>query len=128
VLLDHVVVVEEPLAGGTDADAAVGGDGQALVGVFQDIPGVLQADQERGAPALPPSRRDPLSGGDGLGPFGQVFDAEQLTTDRASEQVLAGVGSQERGEDGERAARVQAGDDGVSLWAMGYGLWLWAQI
>jgi hypothetical protein len=47
-----------------------------------------------------------LPHGEDLGPFGQVFGAEQLTADRAGEQVFAGVGFKERGEDGERAARV----------------------
>jgi hypothetical protein len=60
-----------------------------------------------------------LRAGDGLGPFGQVFDAEQLTADRAGEEVLAGVGLEERGEDGEGAARVQAGDDDLAS-----GYWL----
>jgi hypothetical protein len=35
-----------------------------------------------------------------------MFGAEQLTADRAGEQVLAAVGSKERGENGERAACV----------------------
>jgi hypothetical protein len=35
-----------------------------------------------------------------------MLGAEQLTADRAGEQVLAGVGSKERGDNGEGAACV----------------------
>jgi hypothetical protein len=49
-----------------------------------------------------------------------VFDTEQLTADRPGEEVLAGVGLEERGEDGKGAARIQAGDGDLSLVA-----WLW---
>jgi hypothetical protein len=57
-----------------------------------------------------------LSGGDLLGSFRQMFGTEQLTADRAGEDLLAGVGAEEWGEDGKRAARVER-DGGTSLGA-----------
>jgi hypothetical protein len=48
-----------------------------------------------------------------------VVDAEQLTVDRAGEEVLAGVGFEERSKNGEGAARVSAGDGDLSLVAIG---------
>jgi hypothetical protein len=48
-----------------------------------------------------------------------VFDPEQLTTNRTGEEILADVGSKERGENGERAAC--AGPDGGAS-RVGYGL------
>jgi hypothetical protein len=48
-----------------------------------------------------------LSGGDLLGSFRQMFGTEQLTADRAGEDLLAGIGAEERGEDGKGAARVE---------------------
>jgi hypothetical protein len=50
-----------------------------------------------------------------------VFGAEQLTADRAGENVLAGIGLEQRTENGKGAARVER-DGRVSLWAMGCGL------
>jgi len=109
-----VVVVQQPLAGGAYTGPAVGGGGQLVVGVLQDPAGLLQPDQQRGAPAGALPAGEPLSGGDDLGPFGQVLGAEQLTANRAGEQVLAGIGLEERTEDGKGAARVER-DGGASL-------------
>jgi hypothetical protein len=116
-----MVVVQQPLAGGAYTGPAVGGGGQLVVGVLQDPTGLLQPDQQRGAPAGALSGGEPLSGGDDLGPFRQVFGAEQLTANRAGEEVLAGIRLEERTEDGKGAARVER-DDG-SRCAMGFRLW-----
>jgi hypothetical protein len=35
-----------------------------------------------------------------------MLRAEQLTADRAGEQILAGVGAEERGDDGKGAAGI----------------------
>ncbi|HET6836387.1 MAG TPA: hypothetical protein VFH24_00020 [Gemmatimonadales bacterium] len=113
-LLYHVVVVQQPLAGGAHAGAAVGRRGQLSVGVLQDAAGLLQPDQQRSAPAGPPLDGEFLPAGDDLGPFGQVLSAKQLTADRAGEDVLAGVGSKERCEDGKGAARVER-DGGLAM-------------
>jgi hypothetical protein len=70
-----------------------------------------------------------LSRRDDLGPFGQMLGAEQLSVNRAGEQILAGVGTEKRGEDGKGAAGVEAGDRllavGCGLWAMGSGISIW---
>jgi hypothetical protein len=78
-----------------------------MVGVGQDFAGLLQPGEQRGTPARPPLGREPLRRGQRLGPFGQMLSAEQLAADRAGEQILAGIGAEGRGENGERAAGVE---------------------
>jgi hypothetical protein len=98
------------------------------VRILQDPAGLLQTGEERRPTPGPAPGGQPLAGGDGLRPLGQVLDAEQLTADRTGEQVLAGVGSKKRGEDGKGAAC--AGRDGgasrvgYGLFAIGYALFV----
>jgi hypothetical protein len=63
------------------------------VRLLEYAPGAVEAIEERGPPpgAFPPVQ--PLARGEGMGPLAQMFGAEQLATDRAREQVLAGVGT-----------------------------------
>jgi hypothetical protein len=63
------------------------------VRVLEDVPSAVEAVEQRGTPAgaFPPVQ--PLPRGEGMGPFAQMLGAEQLATDRAGEQVLAGVGT-----------------------------------
>jgi hypothetical protein len=63
-----------------------------------------------------------LSGGDDLGPFSQVFGTEQLTADRAGEEVLVSVGLEEGGENAEGAARVER-DGGLAMGCWDSALW-----
>jgi hypothetical protein len=58
---------------------------------LEDAPGAVEAVEERGPPpgAFPPVQ--PLSRGESMGPLGQMLGAEQLATDGAGEQVLAGI-------------------------------------
>jgi hypothetical protein len=90
------------------------------VGVLQNPAGLLQPGQERGPTPGPPAGNQALGAGDCLRPLGEVLDAEQLTANRTGEQVLADVGSKERGEDGEGTARRWAGDGrlAMGLWAI----------
>jgi hypothetical protein len=48
-----------------------------------------------------------LTGGDGLGPLGQAFGAEQLAADGAGEPVLAGIRAEQGSDEGEGAARAR---------------------
>ena len=75
-------------------------------------PGAVEAVEERGPPAgaFPPVQ--PLPRGEGMGPLAQMLGAEQLATDRAGEQVLAGVGTawDEAGSDPGRLERSDGED------------------
>jgi hypothetical protein len=87
VLLDHVVVVEQPFARGADVEPAVGAGGEPVVGVLQDGARAGEPGEERGPPS-PPGGRQPLAGGEVLRPLGEVLGPEQLAADRAGEEVL----------------------------------------
>jgi hypothetical protein len=56
VILDHVVVVEQPFAGGADVGPPVGGGGKPGVRGLEDPPGAVEAVEQWGpaARALPP--------------------------------------------------------------------------
>jgi hypothetical protein len=120
VLLDHMVVVQQPLAGGTYADTAVCRGVEPGIGVLQDLPVLLQSDQQW-RPAWPASGREPLRHGHHLGPFGQVLGAEQLAPNRAGQEILSGIGPEERSEDGKGPAQIER--DGGSRCGMGFRLW-----
>jgi hypothetical protein len=84
------------------------------VGFLDDAAGAVQPGEERGPSPGAPAGRQPLTGGDLLGPLGQAFGAEQLAADGPGEPVLAGVRAEQGSEEGERAARAQG--DGRDLW------------
>jgi hypothetical protein len=106
VLLHHVVVVEQPLTGGTDIDTSVGG-GEPPVGLFEDAAGPIQPGEKRGLPAGASPGRQALTEGDLLGPLGQALGAEQLAANGSGEAVLAGIRAEQGSEEGEGAARTQ---------------------
>lgn len=85
------------------------------MGLFEDAAGAVEAGEERGAPTSTTPGGQVLSGGDGLGPLGQVFGAEQLATNGAGEPVLAGVRSEQGTEEGEGATRLQRRDGWTSF-------------
>jgi hypothetical protein len=101
VVLDHVVVVEQPFPGGADVDALVGGAGEPGMRGLQDPARAVEAIEKGSAPARPLPPVQPLPGSQALGPLGQMLGAQQLATDRPREQVFAGVGT----------ARDEAGDE-----------------
>ncbi len=107
-LLDDVVVVEQPLARGADVDAAVGGGGEAGLGIVQDAAGSIQSGEERGTPAGGP-RGESLALRQVLRALGQVLGAEQLAADGPGEEALGRVRA--AGEDtGEESGRSQRGN------------------
>ncbi len=106
VLLHHVIVVQQPLAGGADVGAAIGGGGELGVRVIQGAAGVVEPGEERRAPPVRRHLREPLPRGHVLGPLGQVLGAEQLAADRAGQQIVADVGARSESA-GEGAANVQ---------------------
>jgi hypothetical protein len=93
VVLHHVIVVEQPFAGGADVQAPVGGGAEARVGALEDAPGAVEAVEERRPPAGPFSPVEPLPRREGMGPLAQMLGAEQLATDGTGEQVLASIGT-----------------------------------
>jgi hypothetical protein len=105
-------VVEQPLAGGADVDAAigtaVGGRGKPRVRVLQDVAGTGEAGQERGAPPAAPGGQA-LPRGEGLRALTEVLGPQQLAADGAGEKVLPGRGAA-RDKAGEKAGRLQRRD------------------
>jgi hypothetical protein len=93
VLLDDVVVVEQPLAGRSDVYTAVGGRGQPGVRILQDSPGAGEPVEERGPAPGSPSPIQPLARGESMSPLAQVLGAEQLAPNGASQQTLTCVGA-----------------------------------
>jgi hypothetical protein len=91
VLLDDVVVVQQPLTRGADVLAAVGGGGEPRVGIFQNPAGAVEARQERGSPPAGRRATQALLRGQGLRPLAEVLGAEQLAADRSREQIFACV-------------------------------------
>jgi hypothetical protein len=108
VLLDDVVVVEQPVAGGTDVDTAVGGGGEPGVRIVQDAPGPVQAGEERGAAAGGPEG-EPLALGQVLRTLAQVLGAQQLAADGSGEKLLPSVRAA-REDTGEESGRSQRGN------------------
>jgi hypothetical protein len=80
VLLHHVVVVEQPLAGGADVPDVpdVPGAvrvGEPGVGVLEDLAGSIETPEEWGLPPGSPTDSDALTGRDFPGPLGQALGA-----------------------------------------------------
>jgi hypothetical protein len=113
VILHDVIVVEQPFAGGADVHTPVGGGGEARVRVLEDVPGAVEAVEERRPPARTFSPIQPLPRCQGLGSLAQVLGAKQLAPDGAGEQILAGIGTawDEAGSEPERLER----SDGANL-------------
>jgi hypothetical protein len=94
VLLDHVVVVEQPLAGRSDIRHAiairvcVADLGEPAMSVLQDATRVVEAREERSAACLS-AHAQPLTRRHLLRSLGQVLGTEQLAANGAGEAVLA---------------------------------------
>jgi len=108
VLLQHVVVVEQPLTGGADVFglAPIRG-GEPGVGILEDLAGAVETGEKWCLPPSPSSGRQALTGRDLPGPLGQALGAEQLAPDRPGEPILAGIRPEQGSEEGEGAARAQ---------------------
>ncbi len=102
VLLDHVEVVEEPLAGRSDIDVARRRLAEACVRVDQDLPRLIQAGEERGSPARSHSDAEPLLAREDPRALREMLGAEQLPADGAGGQGVGTVRSR-REETGENA-------------------------
>ena len=105
-LLDHVVVVEQPLAGGANVGYAVAigvgvaHGGEPAMGVFQDAAGIVEPSEERSTARLLPYSQS-LARGHLLSPLRQVLGTEQLAANGAGEAVLAGIRADEGHDEGE---------------------------
>ena len=89
VLLDDVVVVEQPVARRSHFAAAVRRIEQSAMGAGENAPRTVQPREQRGLPA-PPSG-EPLRLGEGLRPLGQALGAEEVTANRAGQHRLVRV-------------------------------------
>jgi hypothetical protein len=114
VVLDHVVVVEQPFPRGADVLALVGGGGEPGVRGLEDPPGAVEAVEEGCPPAGSPPPVQSLLGREGVGPLGQMLGAQQLATDRPREEILAGVGTAgyETGDESRRLELCDGADPG----------------
>ena len=101
--LDHVDVVQQPLAGWPDVVVPLLGGGEPVVGVGDDPAGLVQSlEQVVTGPGGP--RGEPLRLGQGPRALGQALGTEQLAPDRAGDELVEG---------GTGAAAVQAAGDGA---------------
>jgi hypothetical protein len=108
VLLDDVIVVEQPVASGADVEAAVRGRGEAGLRIVQDAAGPVQAGEEWGATAGGPEG-EPLALGQVLRALAQVLGAQQLAMDGPGEKGLARVRAA-REDTVEESGRSQRGN------------------
>jgi hypothetical protein len=91
-LLDDVIVVEQPFAGRSDIGSLVGRGRQARVRAFEETAGSVEPGQKRGAAAGLRGGQS-LAPGDFAGALGQVLRPQELAVDRAGEEVLACLGT-----------------------------------
>ena len=103
VLLNDVIVVEQPVAGGADVAPGIGRGQQPAMGIGEDASGGIEAREERGAP--PAALREPLRFRERPRALGESFGAEQVTADRAGQDGLVRI----------RPAAEQAGDGAGKL-------------
>jgi hypothetical protein len=105
VFLNHVVIVEQPLAGWANIGHAVAISvpvadcGKPAMRVFEDAAGVIEASEQWRASGPSPDSQS-LAGRDLLGPLGQVLGTKQLAANGAGEAVLA-VRTDEGHDEGE---------------------------
>jgi hypothetical protein len=83
-----VEVVQKPLSGRPDVQLAVGGGGEPGMDVGQDRAGLAKSIEKPGAPPPASRQRHPLISGQGAGPLGQVFGAEEITAEGAGEKLF----------------------------------------
>ena len=106
-LLDHVEVVEQPLAGRPDVVVPLLGGGEPVVGVGEDPAGLVESrEQVVTGPGGP--RGEPLPLREGPRALGQALGAQQLAPDRAGDELVEG---------GTGAAAIQAAGDGAECCA-----------
>jgi hypothetical protein len=113
VLLDDVVVVQQPLSRGPDVLAAVGRGGEARLGILQNPAGVIETRQERRPPPAGTRVGQALLRGQGLRPLTEMLGAEQFAADRPRERSFPCVRTTSD-ETGEEAVWTQE-RDGVNL-------------
>ncbi|MDH4349410.1 MAG: hypothetical protein OEW17_11435 [Gemmatimonadota bacterium] len=105
-VLQHVVVVEQPVTGGADVVPEGAGDAETLVGCFEDLAGPGDAGEEWCAAPRAPAGDEMLPGRNRLGSFPEVLGAKQLSPDRSRQQFLAGVRARAP-EQGKEAAGIE---------------------
>ena len=97
-------VVEEPFPGGADVQIPVDGVGEAGVRVVEDATCLVEPGEQGRVAAFLSRASQALGGGDRAGAIAEMLGAEQVTADRAGEQLLASitVALEEPGEESER--------------------------
>jgi hypothetical protein len=87
VLLDDVRVVEQPIAGRPDVLFGVGGGREADASAREDAAGALEPGEQGRSAVTLRERAEDLGPRDGSRALGEPFGAEELASDRASEEV-----------------------------------------
>src|SRR5690606_16725054 len=116
VLLHHMVVVEEPLAGGADLGILVHGAQQALACLGQDDAGTVEPAEQRRLP--PRATGQALAARQGVGPLRQALGAEEFALDRPGEDALVRVGAA-ADQAGNEPVRRDRSDDWASVDGVG---------
>ena len=89
VLLDHVDVVQQPLAGRADVVIALGRRGQPVVGIGHDPPGLVEPIQQA-TPRARGARGEALCLRHRSGAVRQVLGTEELAPDRPGDELVEG--------------------------------------
>ncbi|MCC7132599.1 MAG: hypothetical protein IT352_08140 [Gemmatimonadales bacterium] len=90
-LFDDVVVVQKPIAGGTDILTKIGALGQAPVDGFEVAAGAVEAPEKGGGAPAGPGWSDPLRAGRDAGSIVKVFGSKKFPSDRPDQDLVAGV-------------------------------------
>src|SRR5204863_2389824 len=93
VLLDHVRIVEEPLARGADVLVGVRGCGEPGSRRLEDVPRIVEPRQQRRAAIPLIERTEDLRARDLADTVGEPLYAEELATDRTGQNVMRRTGS-----------------------------------
>jgi hypothetical protein len=102
VLLDDVVVVQEPVGGGADVERLGLRAPEPLVRVVEDAPRVVQpGEQPRG---LQPRLVVALGAGEVAGAGRELFSAEELAADGSGDEILDRPAGAETSENRQRSS------------------------
>jgi hypothetical protein len=91
VLLDDVKVVEEPFTRRADVELLIGGGGEPRVSLVEKAARVVEPGEQGRMTTTPAGSCDALGSGDGTSPIGEVLRSEQLTANRARQQLFGGA-------------------------------------
>ena len=88
-LLNDVIVVQEPLTRGAHLDATADARGEPRVRVVEEQSGVTESEEERALPRSASSWGETLALGDRPRAVCELIRSQELATQRAGEEVLS---------------------------------------